>query len=644
MKFKLIISLLIAISISCSGAIAQEEVDYTILTDEVTEEPIVEILPAAFYPIKFDSSEVIFRQNTRNISKIDPNSYGYFPGGRGTNMLVIYTPKYGFHTGTNEFGTEAIVEGNVVTSLSGADSVIPEGGIVISGHGNAKNWVSENITVGSKIYIDKFSNTITVYTTSDSYTYEAEAKIKEAKSIIDYYKTSLPSYNDELPSNHIKMAQNYLTLAQNQKNNPTVLKQYTQEAINAANQAIKTALPYIKNELKGVWLRPTEVTSEQIIATLDKLKDNGFNSVFIETFYHGKTIYPSDVMNKYGFTIQNENFTGIDPLSIWISEAHKRGIKVHIWFQSFYVGNTPPNYDESSILSVHPDWGNKTKQGANLPYATRSQSEHNGYFLDPANENVQSFLEELVTEIITNYKPDGINLDYIRYPQSNPRNDLNAWGFTEYARNEFQEIYGKDPCELTISDIGWYDWNDYRRGKITQFVKRIGKIGRENNIYISAVIFPDIAAALSTKQQDWRTWSFQNYIDGFTPLFLTYDSKMLVSMMNDVMRVKAPDTELYSGLFVTFMGGNSEDLIRQIFEARKLKANGVILFDYAHTTPVYTTTLMASAFNSFSSATTSKVAQKKNQKKETKKNQQEDKSKRKTVMTTNSKGSWVFSK
>jgi hypothetical protein len=120
---------------------------------------------------------------------------------------------------------------------------------------------------------------------------------------------------------------------------------------------------------------------------------------------------------------------------------------------------------------------------------------------------------------------------------------------------------------------------------------------------------------------------------------------MLVSMMNDVMRVKAPETELYAGIFVTFMGGNSEDLIRQIFESRKLNSNGIILFDYAHTTPVYTTTLMASAFNSENIATTkTKIAQKKNQKKEIKKYQQEDKSKKKTIITTNSKGSWVFSK
>lgn len=56
------------------------------------------------------------------------------------------------------------------------------------------------------------------------------------------------------------------------------------------------------------------------------------------------------------------------------------------------------------------------------------------------------------------------------------------------------------------------------------------------------------------------------------------------------------------------MGGASEDLIRQIYETRKMDANGVIIFDYAHTTPVYTSTLMASAFNSMKE-TKSQIAQ-----------------------------------
>lgn len=594
----------------------------------------------AFQPLNLGKNEVIFKQASTKVDVIDPsNAASYFPGGRGANKLVIYTPNYGIHTGTNEFGTEAIVEENTVTSLSGADSTIPSNGLVISGHGIAKNWINQNITVGSKVYVDVFNNKITVYTTSDSYTYEARAKIKEAKSMMDYYKNSIDDYNYNLPASHIQIAENYLKIAENENKNSIILKQYTQEAIDEANMAIKTSVPYIKNETKGVWIRPTEKNADQIIATLDNLKANGFNSVFLETYFHGKTIFPSQTMNKYGFTVQNEIFEGFDPLDVWIKEAHKRDIKVHIWFQSFYVGNQSPDYNPSSILAVRPDWGNKTKKNANSPKATMSASEHNGYFLDPANPEVHEFLLDLLSEIIDRYKPDGINLDYIRYPNATAGNDMNAWGFTEYARNDFKNQYGKDPIELTTSDVQWYDWNQYRRNNVTNFVKQVGGLGKEKNVYISAVVFPDRASALASKQQDWRTWSVNNYINGFTPLFLTYDSKMLASMMNDVMNVKSPQTDLYAGLFVTFMGGAPEDLIRQIYETRKMNANGVILFDYAHTTPVYTSTLMASAFKDNIKDKTLAQAKKKEEKP-----REKEKSNKKVVTSTNSKGFWVFTK
>ena len=611
-----ILTVLFALSLTFTPAFA-DDVNDMLYTPEnmqfyVDEEDQQNSTLKAFIPLSINPGDVIFKQITRKVDLIDPASTtSFYPGGRGPNKLVVYTSNYGEHTGTNEFGTEAIVNDNIVTSLSGADSAIPKDGIVISGHGSAKTWISQNVTIGSKVYVDTVSRTITVYTTSESYTYDAQTKINEALSIIDFYKQTNSNYNSVLAENHIKNAKKYLQLAQNSKNNLPVLKQYSQDAINEGNMAIKTSLPYIKDELKGVWVRPTETTKEQIITTLENLKDNGFNNVFLETYYHGKTIFPSKTMNKYGFTVQNELFEGIDPLKIWVDEAHKRGIKVHTWFQSFYVGNQNPNSNPTSILAQHPEWGNKTKKCADCEGATMSVSEHNGYFLDPANPNVQEFLLELLTEIISEYHPDGINLDYIRYPNSNPRNDMAAWGFSEYARNEFKSSYGKDPVELTISDAYWYDWNVYRRNIITNFVRKVGELGKENKTYVSAVIFPDLASALSTKQQDWRSWSSNGYIDGFTPLFLTYDSKMLASMMNDVMNIKSTSTELYAGLFVTFMGGASEDLIRQIFETRKMNANGVILFDYAHTTPVYTTTLMASAFNGANQSKNSRIAQKK---------------------------------
>lgn len=608
--------------------------------DEFVQQPQIR----AFQPLDITPEEIIFHQNSRQVDSIDPSlSATFFPGGRGANKLVVYTKNFGTNTETNEFGTEAIVEGNTVVALSGANSVIPQNGIVISGHGIAKSWITKNISIGTKVYVNQLTNTITVYKTTDSYTYEARAKIQEAQNIVNNYKSKISNYNYELPEHHILTAQNYLKIAENEKKNSTVLKQYTHEAIDSANMAIKTSLPYIKDELKGTWIRPTETSKEQIIATLDNLEENGFNNIYLETYFHGKTIFPSKTMNKYGFTVQNEKFEGFDPLEIWIKEAHRRDIKVHTWFQTFYVGNNTPDSNSSSILAVRPDWGNKTKMNADSKVATKSSSEHNGYFIDPANPQVQEFLLELLDEIVEEYKPDGINLDYIRYPNAaQTRNDKAAWGFTEYARNDFKELYGVDPVTLTTSDPLWLDWNQYRRNNVTNFVRKAGKLCRDKRVYVSAVIFPDLATALATKQQDWRTWSSKDYINGFTPLFLTNDSKMLASMMNDVKSIKSPQTDLYAGLFITFMGGAPEDLIRQIYQARELEANGVIIFDYAHTTPVYTTTLLASAFNKEKQKVPNTKKQRRNREIAEHHNTQPDK--RKVISTTNKKGFWVFTK
>jgi len=628
---KVIVNIFIVLLSVFSCANAAETEPQIIFEQPVEETAQPAYKSAAFEPLQLNSGEILFKQAKTKVDTIDPSlAATYYPGGRSANKLVIYTPNYGLHTGTNEFGTEAIVENNIVTSLSGADSTIPADGLVISGHGIAKNWITNNITVGSKVYVDLFNKTITVYTTSDSYTFEAKQKINEARSIMDYYRLNTPNYNYNLPLGHIQSAENYLKIAENEKQNSSVLRQYTQEAIDNANMALKTSLPFIKNELKGVWIRPTETTPEQITATLDNMAANGFNSVFLETYYHGKTIFPSRTMNKYGFTVQNEKFTGFDPLEVWIKEAHKKNIKVHIWFQSFYVGNTPPESEPTSILAVRPDWGNKTKKYAEVPGGTKSAAEHNGYFIDPANPEVQTFLFELLDEIIETYKPDGINLDYVRYPNAAAGNDQNSWGFTEYARNDFKQLYGVDPVELTTSDVLWYDWNQYRRNAVSNFVRKAGKMGRQKDVYMSAVVFPDLAAALANKQQDWRTWSVQDYVDGFTPLFLTYDPKMLTSMMNDVLRIKAPCTDFYAGLFVTFMGGAPEDLVKQIYETRKTNAKGVIIFDWAHTTPVYTSTLMAGAFNDLSKKETTIAASKEKKKFWRKKKKSEIKTKTQT--------------
>ena len=546
-------------------------------------------------------NEVIFNQSTYPISVVDPQastnaSGANYPGLRGANQLVVYTPAFGFRTNTNEFGTEAIVQGDTVTSLSGADSLIPVNGFVISGHGRAKKWINENIMVGSKIQIDLEKQIITSYITSDTFLYGAREKVKEVENMMFYYAQN-SSYNQRRTEQNLNRAKEYIYKAQKDGNDS---QKYASKAIEYADNAMATVIPYNPYEFKGVWIRPTYHSMDEIVSVLDRIADAGINNIFIETYYHGQTIFPSRTMEEYGFIKQNPEYAGFDPLRIWITEAHRRGIKVHIWFESFYVGNKPPETNPKYILAVKPEWANYQKRNADSETIPYSVSEHNGYFIDPANPEVQAFLYNLIDEIILRYRPDGINLDYIRYPQSLAPNysnyDQSNWGYTKFAREEFEKMYGVDPIELTTSDPLWYQWKMYRAGKITDFVKRIGRLAKMNDIKITAVIFPNIQMAYDTKLQDWKNWSMNNYIDGFTPLLLTCDDKTAMNLMGNVLRNKAANTKLYAGLFVTFMNGSNADLIKQIHAARRYDVNGLIIFDYAHLKDSYIEMLTQSIF------------------------------------------------
>ena len=414
-----------------------------------------------------------------------------------------------------------------------------------------------------------------------------------------YYKDNDIYYDDSIAHDYITKALDNLKRA---NRNPNDTQKYSSMAINSANKAMQYALPYYKNEFKGVWLRPTEKTRGEIGKTLDKVKKYGIETVFLETYYQGKTIFPSTTFEKYGVQKQRNEYANVDfdPLQVWVEEAHKRGLKLYVWFETFYAGPENPMNNPLNVISVYPKWANITKMKYNSPTPVASISEHNGYFLDPANPEVQEYLLSLLEEIITKYQPDGINLDYIRYPQSISANfagyEMSNWGYTEYARNEFKNAMNIDPIDVKYDTPQWDAWAKYRQNKVTSFVFKAKQLTSKYKIPLTAVIFPDRFKSMEVKMQDWKTWSDNNYIDGFTPLILTCDKDTAVYLISDIKQNSKPNTKIYPGLFVAFMNGNPDDLLRQLHETRKLKLGGIVLFDFAHLDSKYTDVLLTNAF------------------------------------------------
>ena len=101
---------------------------------------------------------------------------------------------------------------------------------------------------------------------------------------------------------------------------------------------------------------------------------------------------------------------------------------------------------------------------------------------------------------------------------------------------------------------------------------------------------------MRTKQQDWVRWSEQRYVDVLTPLILTSDDTLAKSMLEEIKKKASDDVKVYPGLFAGFIESDPEDLLRQIHIIRKLKLQGVVLFDWAHLSSNYLEVLKTSVF------------------------------------------------
>ena len=533
------------------------------------------------------SESIIYSESSFKIHAIDPlkpdNINSYYPGMRGPNQLIVYTPKYGFRTGTNEYGTEAVIVNNTAVQLNGADTVIPYRGFVVSGHGKAKQWIMQNIQLGAKVYIDYKNSVIKCFITPESLLYGAKEKIKEVNSILEYYRRMDILYNDKKAS---ELLENSKDLLRKIENYPDKTPSLISEAVKSSEEALKNAIPYSISELKGIWVRPVEDTPDKIEKTVSRMNAAGITDIFLETFFHGKTIYYSNFLKQQGVIPQHEAFQGFDPLEVWIKEAHRRGMKLHIWFECFYLGNDKPKDFPNHILNVHPEWSNKRFTSYESSEPAVSVSEHNGYFLDPADIRVRVFLLGIIKEIMEKYKPDGINLDYLRYPQSADTSYANYamtnWGYTETARREFKILYGKDPVEISYGSPEWELWNLYRQDKITNFTRDVKMLAVQNNTVVTAVIFPDLKKSAETKMQNWQSWADKNYVDGFTPLILTGDKNTAVKILQEIKSCISPSVKVYPGVFSPFMNAGFEDLLMLIQKIREFNFHGAVLFDYAH--------------------------------------------------------------
>ena len=296
--------------------------------------------------------------------------------------------------------------------------------------------------------------------------------------------------------------------------------------------SIDTQAAWITTVYNSDWPKTENNVNEQkkeMVKILDKLKDTGIDTIMFQVRAQGDALYKSNI-NPWSSVLTGTQgkYPGYDPLEYVISEAKKRGIKVHAWLNPYRV--TTKGTDINKLSANHqarknPNW---------------VLSHDNRLYFNPELIEVKNHIVDTVAEIVSNYDIDGIHFDDYFYPANYPLPDGEDKNgpVANSRRNHINDMIIKvkskiksiDPSvKFGVSPFGiWKNKSSDPEGSNTR--------GRES-------YYSDYA--------DTRYWVKNNMVDYIVPQVYwerghnAADYETVVSWWNDV--TKGTNVKLYIG-------------------------------------------------------------------------------------------------
>ena len=186
-----------------------------------------------------------------------------------------------------------------------------------------------------------------------------------------------------------------------------------------------------------------------------------------------------------------------------------------------------------------------------------------GFWLDPLNESVRTYLSSLMKELVSNYSDlSGVHFDMIRYPLASKKKEAKSF------RNQFRLAH-------EVSNVD-------KRKAVSDLVARMNRVvkSESSKIEVSSAVISNKKKAYSHVFQDWPLWLEEGYLDTAIPM--NYNVKHGAFRKN---------TEFASSLFAgkkimmgigAWLFKSESDLRKQIEISLNNQVDGVTFFSYAN--------------------------------------------------------------
>ncbi|BBA79293.1 hypothetical protein RGRSB_0756 [cyanobacterium endosymbiont of Rhopalodia gibberula] len=340
------------------------------------------------------------------------------------------------------------------------------------------------------------------------------------------------------------------------------------------------------SEIRGVWLTNIDsdvlFSQENLSEAITTLSQFNFNTIYPTVWNGGHTLYPSEVSQPITGTKLDpaEGLQGRDILQEIVDQGHKANMAVIPWFEFGFMAPA-----DSQLAKNHPQWLTQQKNGNRIWLEGKV---HERVWLNPLHPEVQTFITNLVTEIVSKYEVDGIQFDdHFGIPFDFGYDDVTV---ALYQKEHQGKLPPSPPKNLkvtnncTINNQVWQEWTRWRAEKITSYMTELFKAIKAIN--------PSIIVSLSPNPQpfsancyllDWNQWERRGLIE---ELVLQVYRPNLGDFQRELRRPEVQQAKQHIPFGIGVLSGLKdrpvpiERIIKQVETVRQKQFSGISFFFY----------------------------------------------------------------
>ena len=362
------------------------------------------------------------------------------------------------------------------------------------------------------------------------------------------------------------------------------------------------------SEVRALWVVRTTLTSPEKIRTMvQAASDNGFNTLIVQVRGRGDAYYDSHQEPRAAEL--KDQPADFDPLAFTLKEAKQRGLQVHAWINTSLLANLDAlPTDPSHVYQRHPDWlavprpvaaelyrmspKDPRYRARIVEWSKANRAELEGVYTGPANPKVREHIYQVWMDVLEHYPVDGLHFDYVRLASPDfdySRTSLERFwkwlepGLSSAERRELKKSLTVNP--LAAAEARPDRFADFQRAQITLLVERIYRAvkKRRPNVLVSAAVFANDENAYTRRFQDWRRWLQMGILDVACPMAYSTDTAIFAKQIEVATRsAHGSNRRVWAGIGAYRIP--VESTVEKIDAARKLGADGIILFSYDFTT------------------------------------------------------------